>query len=220
MKLESTEPVEILEIFGKRAQVIKPGLERMREAWKVLGFPSKKIPTVLIAGTNGKGTTSGFLYRLLAVTGLRVGLFTSPHVREFRERIAVSDCEVTNQRVVASIHRMKQVLDAFWDKLTFFEINTLLALLTFEEEKVDWIVLEVGLGGRLDATNVVEPALSIITSIGMDHAEYLGPDTTAIAKEKAGIMRAGKPCIWGGLTVSDQAADAVVRSEAEDLIVP
>ena len=212
------EPEEILEIFNKRAQVIKPGLGRVAAAWKALGYPGRNIPTVLVAGTNGKGSTSGILWHLLSTLGLHVGLFTSPHLIEFRERISTSQADVSNSLLTEFIHRIKNSLGAvMWEDLTFFEINTLLALTVFESLKVDYIVLEVGLGGRLDSTNIVNPCLSIITSIGLDHTEYLGNDLLSIAKEKCGIMRPNSVCVWGGQTNHDASVNQFIRKYAHDL---
>lgn len=213
----SLEPAEILELFGKRALVIKPGLERTQKAWEKLGFPGRDIPKVLVAGTNGKGSTSGLLWHLLAACGRRVGLFSSPHLIAFRERITISDRDVSNEVLVSSIHSIKSRLGSdLWEELTFFEINTLLALEVFNAAQVDWMVLEVGLGGRLDSTNIVDPEVSLITSIGLDHMAYLGPNTRTIAREKAGIMRPSRPCLWGGVGSSDDSAhEEVLRMAAE-----
>ncbi len=219
MKQTSTtpEPQEILELFGKRSSVIKPGLDRIRSAWNQLGRPGATTPTILVAGTNGKGSTSGLLWHMLAANGLKSGFFSSPHLTEFRERIAVSDQETRNSELVETLHEIKTTLTAaVWDELSFFEINTLLALKIFAARKTEVNVLEVGLGGRLDCTNMVDPLVSVITSIGVDHTEFLGSDTTSIAWEKAGIMRSGRACLWGGLVSADQKADEVIRKAAKD----
>jgi dihydrofolate synthase/folylpolyglutamate synthase len=203
----SSEPQEILELFSKRTHVIKPGLDRVRSALSWLGFPGSKTFKIVIGGTNGKGSTSGMVWRLLAGAGLRVGLFTSPHLVEFRERIAVSDREIRNDDLVRHILALKsQLPPVLWDELTFFEINTILAFLVFDEVGTDVNVLEVGMGGRLDCVNVYDPDVAVITSVGLDHVEYLGPGLVDIAREKAGIMRPGRPVIWGGLASSDQEA--------------
>lgn len=216
-----SEPAEILELFGKRAKIIKPGLDRTLRAWQLLGAPGKELKFVLVAGTNGKGSTSGLLWHLLAAAGFRVGHFSSPHLIEFRERINLSNRSVENDELVAHIQSIKASLPHdLWEELTFFEINTLLALLVFDQEQVDYGVLEVGLGGRLDSTNIVSPLLSVITNIGMDHSEYLGPNTAAIAKEKAGIMRQGGTCIWGGPQSSDLESDEVIQTIAVALSSP
>lgn len=216
-----SEPTDILELFGKRATVIKPGLERTQRAWEILGFPGKDTPTILVAGTNGKGSTSGLLWHLLAAHGVNAGLFSSPHLTAFRERIAVSSQSVTDEMLVRLIRDMKARLpQAMWEELTFFEINTLLALIVFAELRTAINVLEVGLGGRFDSTNIVSPCLSVITSIGLDHQQFLGHTTAAVAFEKAGIMRPGIPCIWGGLKSSDADADEIIRKRAAELGAP
>jgi len=212
------EPLEILELFNKRATIIKPGLSRIQAALELLGHPSLSIPRIVIAGTNGKGTTSGMIWRLLAAAGLRVGLFSSPHLVEFRERITISGGEVSNQTIVDSIKNLKKQLPPeLWDELSFFEINTILAFLIFEDRKTDVNVLEVGLGGRLDCVNVYDPHVAVITSIGLDHTEYLGNSLAQIAREKAGIMRSGAPVIWCAPGWADQEADDSIRNVAKQL---
>ena len=209
------EPTQILELFGKRATVIKPGLDRIQRTLEALGWPCRDIPVVIVGGTNGKGSTSGLLWHMLAACGVRAGYFSSPHLVEFKERIAVVGCEVSNELLCDFLGTMKERLDrALWEELTFFEINTALAFMIFQKLGTEICVLEVGLGGRFDCTNVYDSVLSIITTIGLDHMEFLGNTTGDIAREKAGIMRPRVPCLWGGLQSSDQAADAVVRSEA------
>ena len=155
------------------------------------------------------------IWRLLSGAGLRVGLFSSPHLVEFRERITVSDSVVDNDRIVRHILALRARLPKnLWDELTFFEINTILAFLIFDEMGTDVNVLEIGLGGRLDCVNVYDPDVAVITSIGLDHIEILGPDLTAIAREKAGIMREGRPVIWGGLVSSEAEAHQEILSMA------
>lgn len=222
MKASSaSEPQEFLELFGKRASVIKPGLERIRAAWQHLGFPGRDTPTILVAGTNGKGSTSGLVWHLLASQGVRAGLFSSPHLISFRERIAISDHFVDNEILLRVLNTIKTRLpQGLWDDLSFFEINTLLALQVFSEHNTAVNVLEVGLGGRLDCTNIVDPIVSVITSIGLDHQEFLGNSTDAVAAEKAGIMRTGRPCLWGGPLSSDTLADQTVQSTASTLNTP
>lgn len=210
------EPSEILELFGKRATSIKPGLDRISLAHKALGWPAKSTPCIVVAGTNGKGSTCGFLFRLLAAAGLRVGLFTSPHLIEFRERITTSHADVSNEDLVRHIQYLKLRLpEELWGQLTFFEINTLLAALVFDELKTDVNVFEIGLGGRLDCVNIFDGDVSVITSIGLDHQEFLGNSLTAIAREKAGIMRSGRPIVWGGLETSDQEAHSAIVDSAK-----
>src|SRR6185436_16822835 len=159
-------------------------------------------PTLHVGGTNGKGSTAAMLAAMLTAGGRRVGLYTSPHLVSFRERITVAGTQISEAAVVEGVARIRETLGTPLD-LTCFEVMTLLAWQTFAAERVDVVVLEVGLGGRLDATNVVTPEVAIITNVGRDHEEFLGSDLTRIAHEKAGIIKAGVPVVSG---VSDTAA--------------
>jgi dihydrofolate synthase/folylpolyglutamate synthase len=171
-------------------------------------------PTVIVGGTNGKGTTSGYLAQLLTAAGLKTGLFTSPHLEHFSERFWLSDRTLDDSDLVAALARLRQQLPpSLYEELSFFEVNTLLAMQVFADAGTDLNVLEVGLGGRWDSTNAFEPVLSVITSIGMDHMEFLGDTVAKIAGEKAGIMRRDRICIWSG--VSNREADQVIRAEAD-----
>ncbi len=212
------EPVEILELFDKRATVIKPGLERITRAFDIIGWPARRTPCFVVAGTNGKGSTCGFLFRLLAAAGIRVGMFSSPHLIEFRERFSISDADVSNAILVNHIKNIKKMLpETLWAELTFFEINTLLAARVFDEFQTDVNVWEVGLGGRLDCVNVFDADVAIITSIGLDHQEYLGTTHGQIAQEKAGIMRPGKPIVWGGVGSSEREAHDTILDCAKKI---
>lgn len=213
-----SEPEEILALFDKRPTVIRPGLDRIRSALYLLGMPAEKTPRIVIAGTNGKGTTSGMIWRMLSAMGLRAGLFTSPHLVEFRERFSVSGVTIENKQIVDLILKLKNSLsETLWSELTFFEINTILAFLLFEQMNTDVNVLEVGMGGRLDCVNVYDPDVAVITSIGFDHMEFLGNTLTAIAREKAGIMRAGRPVVWCAKNWVDKEADDAIISAAQAL---
>lgn len=213
-----TEPEEILALFDKRPTVIRPGLDRIESALSMLGRPAENTPRIVIAGTNGKGTTSGMIWRMLSSIGLRAGLFTSPHLIEFRERFSVSGQTIGNDQIVDLILKLKnQISPALWSELTFFEINTILAFLLFEQMKTDVNVLEVGMGGRLDCVNVYDPDVAVITSIGFDHMEFLGHTLTAIAREKSGIMRTGRPVVWCARGWADDEADDAIMSFAYDL---
>ena len=212
------EPVEVLELFQKRPAVIKPGLDRIKSALQLLGQPGSKTPRIVIAGTNGKGSTSGFIWRLLAASGIRAGLFSSPHLLEFRERITVTDTDVSNGLIVNHVQKLKKNLPPqLWNDLTFIEVNTIIAFMIFDELKNEVNVLEVGLGGRWDCCNIYDPDVSVITSIGLDHQEFLGSSLTGIAKEKAGVMRRDRPVIWGGLLSSDLEAHDTILAEAQNI---
>lgn len=168
---------------------------------------------MIVGGTNGKGTTSGFLAQLLTAGGRKTGLFTSPHLEHFSERFWISDRHLNDGDLVGELSLLRARLpQAVYDELSFFEVNTLLAMQVFAAAGTDFNILEVGLGGRWDSTNVFEPVLSVITSIGMDHMEFLGDTFAKIAAEKAGIMRRDRICVWSG--VSNQEADTVIRAEA------
>lgn len=181
-------------------------LERVRAALSALGTPHRVYPSVLIAGTNGKGSTAAMVHAALCAAGLRVGLYTSPHLVEFTERIRIGDAEIDRDDVVRGVVRIRAAVDVAASGLTFFEITTVLALWWFAQRAVDVAVLEVGLGGRLDATNVVEPVVSAVTSIGFDHEDYLGGSLDAIAREKAGVMRAGRVTVLGADLPGDARA--------------
>lgn len=172
-------------------------LERVRAALAALGSPEHTYPSVLVAGTNGKGSTCAMIHAALGEAGRRAGLYTSPHLVEFTERIRVGEDEIPRDEVVRGVATIRARSDVEGSGLTFFEVTTLLALWWFAERRVDVAVLEVGLGGRLDATNVVEPVVSAVTSIGLDHEDYLGNTLDAIAREKAGVMRAGRVTVLG-----------------------
>lgn len=181
----------------------------MRAALAALDAPERAYPSVLIAGTNGKGSTAAMVHAALGEAGFRVGLYTSPHLVEFTERIRVGDEEIGRDDVVRGVATIRARVDVEGSGLTFFEVTTLLALWWFAECAVDVAVLEVGLGGRLDATNVVEPVVSAVTSIGFDHEDYLGHTLDAIAREKAGVMRAGRVTVLGS-ALPDEARAALL----------
>lgn len=185
-------------IFDKRSGLIKPGLKRMSMALSYLG--KVEIPCkILVGGTNGKGSTSGFLWSLLSQSH-NCGLYTSPHLMSFTERYAISGKQTTDDELLAVIASIRDKLPIkVYEDLSFFEVSTLIAVEMFNRHRLDFGVFEVGLGGRLDATNCLNPDISIITSIGLDHQEYLGSSISSIAKEKAGILRHGKPIFVGNL---------------------
>ncbi len=174
---------------------IKPGLKRIKEILKKLGNPHKYLKAVHIAGTNGKGSTSAIIAEVLSKHGLKVGLYTSPHLFRLNERFKVNGREIEAERLNDCLKILKETIKEM--ECTYFEITTALAFLYFCEEKVDVAVIECGLGGRLDATNIITPEVSVITSIGWDHTKYLGNTLEKIALEKAGIIKKGKPCVLG-----------------------
>lgn len=160
-----------------------------------LGYPHQKFPTVHIAGTNGKGSTSHMIAAVLQAHGLKVGLYTSPHYRDFRERIKINGTYISKQAVVKFVDRHRNVFSKI--QPSFFEITVAMAFDYFAACKVDIAVIETGLGGRLDSTNIITPLLSVITNIGWDHMNFLGDTLPLIAGEKAGIIKAGIPVVIG-----------------------
>lgn len=160
-----------------------------------LGNPEKKIKCVHVAGTNGKGSTSHLLASILQEAGFKVGLYTSPHLKEYRERIKINGKEITKNFIVDFINTHKLFFEE--NKLSFFEMSVALAFDYFEKQKTDINIIEVGMGGRLDATNIITPLLSVITNIGLDHTQFLGNNLEAIAVEKAGIIKKNIPIIIG-----------------------
>jgi dihydrofolate synthase/folylpolyglutamate synthase len=169
-------------------------IERVQELLEVLGNPQDKYPTLHIAGTKGKGSVSAMMAMCARVGGLRTGLYTSPHLHTYRERIQLNGKPITRSALAALVEEVKPVVDAR-PALTTFEVATALAFLYFERQKVDLAVMEVGLGGRLDATNVITPEISIITSLSLDHTYLLGNTLAEIAREKGGIIKSGVPVV-------------------------
>ena len=173
-------------------------LDRMEELLKDLGNPHKKVSTVHIAGTKGKGSTATMLAKMIEANDYSVGLYTSPHVTSLRERITVNSEMVTKKQMLSLVNRIYATIEKFKKKSdcpTFFEIMTSIAFMHFADEEVDVAIIETGLGGRLDSTNVISPALVGITSISIDHQNLLGDTIGCIAKEKAGIIKKGVPVI-------------------------
>jgi dihydrofolate synthase / folylpolyglutamate synthase len=160
-----------------------------------LGNPEKKLKTIHVAGTNGKGSTSSMIASGLQETGLKVGLYTSPHLTDFRERIKINNIEISKDFVVEFISKNKFFFEQ--NSLSFFEMTVGLCFEYFVNQKVDVAVIEVGMGGRLDSTNIITPLVSVITNIGLDHTQFLGTSLEAIAKEKAGIIKPNIPVVIG-----------------------
>jgi dihydrofolate synthase / folylpolyglutamate synthase len=177
-------------------QAIDLSLERLRVVLERLQWRQPQIPVITVAGTNGKGSVSAFCASILSAAGYRVGTFTSPHLRDYRERIRIHDAYPSAAGLVAAFEKIEAARGTV--SLTFFEFNTLAALLLFESAQLDAWVLEVGMGGRLDAVNIVDPDVAVVASIGLDHQEYLGDTIEAIAREKAGIFRKGVTAVIGG----------------------
>ncbi|HUW19740.1 MAG TPA: folylpolyglutamate synthase/dihydrofolate synthase family protein [Sedimentisphaerales bacterium] len=194
-------------------------LRRMQKLLSLLGNPHQKIQTVHIAGTKGKGSTAAMLAKMLEANGYRVGLYTSPHVVSLHERIMVDSVMVSESEMLGLLNRIYAPVEkmAKTSRPTFFEIMTALAFMHFVDTKVDIAVIETGLGGRLDSTNVIKPKVVGITSLSIDHQQQLGSTIDSIAKEKAGIFKPGVPVVT---VQQDPAAMRVLRSEASNVKAP
>ena len=179
----------------KGAAAYRPGLDAILALDSYLGLPHKSFKCIHVAGTNGKGSTSHMLASVLQQAGYRVGLYTSPHLLDFRERIKVNGSMIPEQKVVDFVSIHKSYFEA--QRLSFFEMTVGMAFSYFKQEEVDYAIIEVGLGGRLDATNIITPILSVITNIGLDHTQFLGTTRPKIAREKAGIIKNGVPVVIG-----------------------
>ena len=180
-----------------------------------LGQPHKAYPTLHIGGTNGKGSTSHMLSAVLQQAGYRVGSYTSPHLKDFRERIKINGCMMAKSQLMEFVHTHFTFFQSL--NLTFFEWSVALAFDLFKQEKVDIAIVEVGMGGRLDATNILEPVLSVITNVSLDHTQYLGADRASIAGEKAGIIKPNIPVIIGE---KDPITAPVFERKARDVNAP
>src|SRR3970040_701004 len=163
-----------------------------------LDNPQKNLKCIHVAGTNGKGSTSHMLASILQEAGYKVGLYTSPHLKDYRERIKINGIKISEDFVCDFISNNKAFFEA--NDMSFFEMTVGLAFDYFSKEKVDIAIIEVGMGGRLDATNVITPLVSVITNIGLDHTQFLGNTPEAIAYEKAGIIKPGIPVVIGEYT--------------------
>ncbi|MGB0656695.1 MAG: bifunctional folylpolyglutamate synthase/dihydrofolate synthase [Flavobacteriaceae bacterium] len=185
-----------LPFYQKQGAVaFKPGLEKIAAFCEMLGNPQDELAIIHVGGTNGKGSTAHLIASVLQENGFRVGIYSSPHLLDFRERIKINGCYIEKKEVVAFIEEYKEYITSH--KLTFFEISFALAVTYFAAQKIDYACIEVGMGGRLDATNIVKPLLSIITNIGLDHTQFLGTTHAAIAGEKAGIIKRNVPVVIG-----------------------
>jgi dihydrofolate synthase / folylpolyglutamate synthase len=202
-------------LFGLKAGGVKFGVDRMRLLAERLGHPEKSVPCIHVAGTNGKGSVSAMLEAILRAAGRRTGLYTSPHLVRLGERVQVNRAILSEDEITAFVRELQPIADCIGaegddgDRPTFFEFMTAMAFLQFARRRCDFSVIEVGLGGRLDATNIVVPEVAVITSIGMDHCEMLGNTLGAIASEKAGIIKQGRPVVMG--RVPPEAESAIRR---------
>ena len=216
------DSVHFLYALGNEIKTAKLGLDRIRTVMEALGSPQDRLRTVHVAGTNGKGSTCAMIESALRASG-RTGLFTSPHLAAPTERIRIDGEPVSEQQFTAAFDCVHQAVEGLLAAGTldfhtsYFETVTAMAFLIFEEERVDRVVLEVGLGGRLDATNVVRPELCVITPVDFDHEAYLGKSLEAIAGEKAGILKAGVPAVFAR---QRPEAEKVLERRAAELSIP
>ncbi|GAA6256265.1 folylpolyglutamate synthase/dihydrofolate synthase family protein [Bacteroides sp. f07] len=207
------ESVPMFQQIGSKAY--KPGLETTHKLDEYFGHPHQQFKTIHIAGTNGKGSCSHTIAAVLQCAGYRVGLFTSPHLIDFRERIRINGEMIPEEYVVNFVEEHR----AFFEPLhpSFFELTTAMAFRYFADQKVDVAVIEVGMGGRLDCTNIIHPDLCVITNIGLDHTQYLGDTLTKIAKEKAGIIKEEVPVVIGR---AEGAVKRVFTMKAKEMNAP
>ena len=203
-------------LFAQRAHGAKFGVDRMQLLASALGHPEAAVPCLHVAGTNGKGSVAAMLDAILHAAGWHTGLYTSPHLVQLGERVQVDRTPLTPEEICAYVAELRPIGERLAaaepdDQPSFFEYMTAMAFLQFSRRRCDVAVIEVGLGGRLDATNIVTPEVSIITSIAMDHCELLGDTIEAIAGEKAGTIKAGRPVVLGRMP---EAAERVMREVA------
>jgi dihydrofolate synthase/folylpolyglutamate synthase len=209
-------------LYGQKARGVKFGIDRMRVLAAALGNPERNMPVIHIAGTNGKGSVAAMVESILRAAGWRTGLYTSPHLIQPGERVQVDRRALTAAEVVAYLKQLRPIAEQIGNsdpdlQPSFFEYMTAMAFLQFSRAGCDIAVVEVGLGGRLDATNIVTPEVSVITSIGLDHCEILGNTFEQIAAEKAGIIKAGRPVVLGRMP---HEAAAAIRATAARLSAP
>lgn len=197
-------------LFDLERVGIKYDLNNIRALLKFIGNPEKKLKTVHIAGTNGKGSVASIINSALIESGINTGLYTSPHISDFRERILINGEMISKDYVIEFTNRMYNLIEKI--KPSFFEVSTAMAFEYFSKNEVDIAVIETGLGGRLDSTNVLKPIVSVITGIAIDHTEYLGNTIESIAGEKAGIIKKGIPCVAGCM---DKKALGVIKRKCK-----
>ena len=198
------------ELFPRLTGGIRWGLERTERMLEAVDDPHTTYPAIHIAGTNGKGSVAAIMEAVLRTHGLRTGLYTSPHLVDFRERIRVDGRPISESELLQTARRLWPEVEA--EAPSFFEAATAIAFLAMARARVDVAVVEVGMGGRLDSTNVVEPAVTVITNVAMDHAEYLGGDLVTIAGEKAGVIKPGVPVVTG--EAEGEVLDVIRRQAA------
>lgn len=182
-------------LYSTQLYGIKLGLDNVHKLLEAMSLPQAGMKFIHVAGTNGKGSTCAFMHAILKESGIQAGLFTSPHLIRFNERIRDTEREISDEELTAGLTRIRELVSTWDPHPTFFEITLALALDWFRQRGHEWVILETGLGGRLDATNAITPEVSVLTRIGMDHKEQLGDTLAKIAGEKAGIIKPGVPVV-------------------------
>lgn len=198
---------------GLHPNAIDLGLQRVIDTLQRLEWQRPQCPVITVGGTNGKGSSVALLESILLEAGHRVGCFTSPHLRRYNERITVGRQPVSDAALMTAFARIDAARGS--QTLTFFEFNTLAALLCFASQPLDAVILEVGLGGRLDAVNVVDSDVALVSSIALDHCQWLGPDVESIGREKAGIFRSGRPAVFGSRDMPNSIAQVAAQTGAQ-----
>jgi dihydrofolate synthase/folylpolyglutamate synthase len=211
-------------LFAQKAHGAKFGIDRMTALAAAIGHPERGLPCIHIAGTNGKGSVAAMLDAILHAAGWRTGLYTSPHLVQLGERVQVDRRQLTPAEIVAYMAELRPIAETLAtiepdNHPSFFEFMTAMALLQFARQRCDIAVIEVGLGGRLDATNIVTPEVSVITSIAMDHCELLGSDLTQIATEKAGIIKPRRPVIIGRMPAEAEAKIRTIAAQRQSEVI-
>ncbi len=199
----------------------KLGLERITTLLNSLNNPHHQLQAIHVTGTNGKGSVCRFLGSILTHAGYKTGIYLSPHLERFSERMLINGHEISDDELIKLVQQIKPVVSRLEKKgiiPTFFEIITAMAFTHFYQQKVDFVVVEVGLGGRFDATNVIQPLLSIITNISLEHTQYLGDDVTSVAYEKAGIIKSNVPVVTAAVNEALLVIEAVAREKQVSLI--
>ncbi|MCK5205571.1 MAG: bifunctional folylpolyglutamate synthase/dihydrofolate synthase [Desulfobacterales bacterium] len=216
MSLKNTYNSCLKTMYGLRRFGIILGLETIKRILSALGNPQENFTSIHVAGTNGKGSVASALSSILHESGYKVGLYTSPHLVRFNERICINNCQISDADVVKSYKAVQQVHHGDRSP-TFFEFATAMALYEFGRQKVEWAVIETGMGGRYDATNIITPAISIITNVSMEHRDYLGNTLAQITREKAGIIKQRTPVVTA---VKQKQAQSVVQRVAHKKSAP
>ena len=203
-------------LYSLETPEVKLGLGRAQSLLDGMGNPEKRLKCIHVAGTNGKGSVCAMMFYILREAGYKVGMYTSPHLKKFNERIRVDNHFITDKEIVNYFLKIKPYIT----NQSFFEITTAMAFLYFKENNIDYAVLEAGLGGRLDATNVVTPLISVITNIGLEHVEFLGNTIEKIASEKAGIIKQNVPAVTGAKGSALKVIKKIAKQKNAPLTFP